>query len=127
MNKLFLIILLFSCLSCISDEQNTDVLTIHASSKIGSSSIFVTASNNGVTTDSLVLELPQDASQITYNWKPEIGEGSFVFGVIGKENQLRDTVGYYTNGVIGLGSSEYKVTVYEERLDLVEVLTDNGQ
>jgi hypothetical protein len=126
MNKLFLSIILFTCVSCISDDRNTDVLTIHASSKTGGDTIFVVPSSNGVSTDSLVLELPQDSSQVTYNWKPELEEGSFVFGVIGRED-LRDTVGYFTNGVITPGSSEYVVTVYQERLDILEILTDNEQ
>ncbi|WPR77660.1 hypothetical protein [Algoriphagus sp. NG3] len=120
MKKSLAVVLIASCISCISDRGTTKTLTIHASSEIGGGTLFVLPSSNGVSTDSLTLELPQDTTQITYKWKPKLSEGSFVFGVVGRED-VRDTAGYYTNGVLTPGSSEYVVPVYEDSLHLVEV------
>lgn len=120
MKKLVPIFILFLGASCLSDFRANKTLTIHAKSEIGKVVLYVVPTGNSGKIDSLFLELPQDRSQISYEWKPEVTEGTFVFGILGKE-ELTRSAGYYTNGVV-LDPTAYYIAVYPDSLHIEDSL-----
>ncbi|GGF23456.1 hypothetical protein [Echinicola rosea] len=109
--RIIIALIAFLSFSCENDDFSKS-LKIHAKSGIGETDLWVISTNYVSTFDSASIHLSDNGEILDYEWTPILGEGTFVFG----HADTRDTVGYFTNGVIHRTEDEYWVTVLEDTL-----------